>query len=64
MMKGMIILIKICTPRSFYFCGKFSDLIFILNSLSIENITLKEYLSRLHTKCSYLNKNTHDRPNK
>lgn len=37
-------MLKILTKKSIYFIGKFSDLIYILNSIQEKNITLKEYL--------------------
>ncbi|SHI93194.1 hypothetical protein SAMN02745176_01840 [Lutispora thermophila DSM 19022] len=39
-------MIKIFTNKSFYFIGKFSDLIYILNDIAKKNASLKEYLTR------------------
>lgn len=35
---------SILSNKSFYFVGRFSDLIYILNNIHDKNITLKEYL--------------------
>ncbi|MDD4834169.1 MAG: hypothetical protein PHC44_05485 [Lutispora sp.] len=37
-------MLKILTKKSIYFIGKFSDLIYILNSIQEKDITLKDYL--------------------
>lgn len=37
-------MLSILTNKSFYFVGKFSDLIYILNNIQNQNITLKKYL--------------------
>lgn len=39
-------MLRILTNRSFYFIGRFSDLIYILNNIENKNITLKEYLRK------------------
>lgn len=40
-------MIKIYTKNSFYFIGRISDLIYILNNIPERDITLKEYLSKI-----------------
>lgn len=39
-------MVKILTNKSFYFIGKFSDLIYILNNIAEKNVSLKEYLAK------------------
>lgn len=39
------IMVRILSKKSFYFVGRFSDLIYILNNISDKKVTLKEFLA-------------------
>lgn len=38
-------MVRILSNKSFYFIGKFSDLIYILNNIHDKKVTLKEFLA-------------------
>jgi len=42
----IIYMVRILSRKSFYFIGRFSDLIYILNGITDKRVTLKEFLSR------------------